>query len=159
MGMIGCYTAVDDTLLNRIVSGEQDILEIDPKQYPALDIDKSWHAIHYLLCGEAGDGRPPMGYVVPLSDDTAIECNLDYGAFGLTAQQVQEAAEYLNTLDDAAIKELYDFPAMLENDIYPLYSGDNEAEFYEYLHANLVEVKNYFAQMAEKGFGVIFYIS
>lgn len=84
MGMTGTYIAIENFLLSQIIKGEKSILEIDPTQCCPLDVDKSWRAIHYLLCKDIENGKPPMGYVVPIRDDNELDCELEFGAFYYT---------------------------------------------------------------------------
>ncbi|MCI8530712.1 MAG: DUF1877 family protein [Lachnospiraceae bacterium] len=155
MGMAGTYIAVEDLLLRQIINGDKDIFEIDPMQYQPLYVDKSWQAIQYLLCKDVDGGEPPMGYVVPIRDENKLNCEFDFGAFYITAEQVKEAADYLNSLDDNILLKL-----MKENKILnPLHGKENETGvFYEYIYFYLSELKKYFARMAEKGYAIIFYV-
>lgn len=162
MGMTGTCIAVENLLLSQMLSGEKSILEIDPAQCPSLELDKSWQAIHDLLCGEIENGKPPMGYVVPLRDDHRLDCELEFEAFYLTAQQVKEAAGFLNTLDDDALESMYDFESMREKAVYPLHGNENETDagsFYEYIYSYLIKLREYLNQTAEKGYAMILYFS
>lgn len=162
MGMIGIYIAIEDFLLSQIISGEKSILEIDPTQCQSLNVDKSWRAIHYLLCKDIENGRSPMGYVVPIRDDNELDCELEFGAFYITAQQVKEATNFLNSLNDNVLENMYDFKSMQENAVYPLHVNENEMDagfFYEYIYSYLVKLREYFNQTAEKGYAIILYFS
>ena len=132
MGMVGTYIAVENLLLSQIINGDKDILEIDPAQCQTLNVDKSWRAIQYLLCNDVDGGEPPMGYVVPIRDENELDCEFDFDAFYITAKQVKESSDYLNSLDDNTLMNMYDFELMEENKIYPLHGKENEAGiFYE----------------------------
>lgn len=162
MGMIGTYIAVENFLLSQVIKGEKSILEIDPAQCHPLDVDKSWRAIQYLLCKDVENGKPPMGYVVPIGDDHKLDCELEIEAFYLTAQQVKEAANFLNSLDDKALGNMYDFKSMQENAIYPLRGNENEMDaevLYEYIYSHLIKLKEHFNQTAKKGYAIILYFS
>ena len=50
MGMIGCYIRMDDENVKELQNGAQ--LDISGSDDNTLDIDKSWHAIHFVLSGE-----------------------------------------------------------------------------------------------------------
>nr|WP_296466470.1 YfbM family protein [uncultured Acetatifactor sp.] len=162
MGLIGIYIAIENFLLSQIINGEKSILEIDPTQCQPLDVDKSWQAIHYLLCKDIENGKPPMGYVVPIRDDNELDCELDFGAFYITAQQVKEATNFLNLLDDNVLENMYDFKSMQQNAVYPLHGKGNEMDtggFYEYIYSYLIKLREYFNQTAEKGYAIILYFS
>lgn len=158
MGMIGNYIAVDEAKLEAIIKCEEDILDIDPKDCAVLDIDKSWQAIQYLLFRDIDEGPPPMGYVVPMMTDNAIDCELDFGAFYLTSEQVEEAYDYLNGLDEETIKDMYDFQAMVADEVYPIATDDDEDEFYQYIYSYLMDIKEFYKEAADKGKAVIFYV-
>lgn len=162
MGMIGTYIAIENFLLSQIINGEKSILEIDPTQCPPLDVDKSWRAIHYLLCKDIENGKPPMGYVVPIRSDNELDCELDFEAFYITAQQVKEATNFLNSLDDKALENMYDFKSMQENAIYPLHGNENEMDagtLYNYIYSYLIKLKEYFNQTVQKEYAIILYFS
>lgn len=162
MGMTGTYIAIENFLLSQIIKGEKSILEIDPTQCCPLDVDKSWRAIHYLLCKDIENGKPPMGYVVPIRDDNELDCELEFGAFYITEQQVKEAADFLNSLDDNVLENMYDFKAMQENAVYPFLGKENEMDagfLHEYIYSYLIKLKEYFNQTAEKGYAIILYFS
>ena len=162
MGMVGNYVAVEDLLLGQIINGDKDILEIDPTQCHPLEVDKSYKAIQYLLCKDIENGKPPMGYIVPIRDENELDCELDFGAFYITAQQVKEATDFLNSLDDNVLKSMYDFKSMCENAVYPLHGNEKEEDaesFYEYIYSYLIKLREYFNQTAEKGYAIILYFS
>lgn len=103
-----------------------------------------------------------MGYVVPIRDDHELDCELDFEAFYITAQQVKDAANFLNALDDNTLGNMYDFQSMKENAVYPLYRNETEADaefLYEYLYSYLTKLREYFNQTAEKGYAIILYFN
>lgn len=103
-----------------------------------------------------------MGYVVPIRDDNELDCELDFEAFYITAQQVKEATNFLNSLDDNVLENIYDFKSMQENAVYPLHGNKNEMDtgfFYEYIYSYLIKLREYFNQTAEKGYAIILYFS
>ncbi len=158
MGMIGGYLAVDRTLIEQLAQGKQNMDDVDMEHFADLDIDKSWQAIHFILCGELSDGTPPKGYVVPMIGGQFLEFG-EYGAFYLFPEQVQEASQYLESLTEEELKNLYNFDALAKNEIYPIYDGDNGDEFFEYIAEYLQNIKTFYATMVRKEQGVIFYIA
>ncbi|WP_042163313.1 YfbM family protein [Paenibacillus gorillae] len=157
MGMIGCYFTIDNTLMQQVIEGETSLNDLNPHDYPNLDIDKSWEGIHYLLCKDISDGEPPLSYVVPLITDQ----HLDYGSFGafyLRAGQVAEAYQAIAELDEAQLRLQFDFQKMIEEEIYPFSADEDENELFEYLLQNFNEIKRFYSQTAAEGKGVIFYI-
>lgn len=159
MGMLGNYIAVDEEELKRIRSGKEDVFDINPEDYPALDIDKSWQAVHYLLCGSIDDGEPPMGYVVPIRDENFIESGMEFGAFFADVEQVREVAEYLDSLGEDELKGMFDFGAMLRDEVYPIMDEGDEDGFFEYLCGYIGKIKKFYKETAERRGAVIFYVS
>lgn len=92
-----------------------------------------------------------MCYVVPIRDENELDCGdvCDISAFYITAEQVKEASDYLNALDDKTLKNMYDFKLMKENKVYPLNGNENENEaesFYEYIYSHLAMLRIYFKE-------------
>lgn len=159
MGMLGNYIAVGEDELKRIRSGEIDIFDMNSEAHRTLDIDKSWQAVHYLLCGDIDDGEPPMGYVVPIRDENFIESGMEFGAFFADAEQVREAVEYLDSLDEDKLKSMFDFGAMLADEVYPIMDESDEDGFFEYLCGYVRKIKEFYKETAERRGAVVFYVS
>lgn len=161
MGMYGYYFSMDDTLVQQIETGEVALKSLKVDDYAGLDIDRSWEAIHYLLCGDIADGNPPLGYVVPMTSDKGIEFG-SFGAFSLRAEQVAEALEAMSELDEAQLRLRYNFHAMVEEEVYPLEQGvvtdEDEDAFFAFMLQHFNEIRRFFGQVAAEGKGIIFYI-
>ncbi|RXZ77506.1 DUF1877 family protein [Paenibacillaceae bacterium] len=161
MGMRGYYFAIDEQLVQQIAAGDIALKSLKIDDYPGLDIDRSWEAIHYLLCGDIADGEPPFGYVVPLTSDKGIDFG-SFGAFSLRAKQVAEALQAMSELDEAQLRLRYDFPTMLKEEVYPLEPGivsdEDDDAFFAYILQYFNEIRRFFSQAAAEGKGIIFYI-
>lgn len=161
MGMYGYYFAIDDKLAQQIAAGDIALKNLKLDDYPGLDIDRSWEAIHYLLCGDIADGEPPLGYVVPLTSDKGIDFG-SFGAFFLRAEQVEEGLQAMSELDEAQLRLRYDFPAMVKDEVYPLepdtVSDEDEDEFFAYMLQHFNEIRRFYSQTVAEGKGLIFYI-
>lgn len=168
MSMIGNFMSVDSEIFAAIINGEEDIFDLEDNAengaqegYSIFDVDKAWAVIQYILCKDTDEGELPMGYVIPMRLENAIDCDLDFGAFYLTAEQVKEACDYLHTLSNSTIKQMYDvhFQSMVEDEIYPIVQDEDENEFYEYIHSHLLELREFYKEAAQKNRAVIFYIT
>ena len=113
----------------------------------------------FLLCGGIDDGEPPMGYVVPIRDENFIENCMEFGAFFADAEQVREAAEYLDSLDEDELKGMFDFGAMLADEVYPIMDESDEDGFFEYLRGYVRKIKEFYKETAERRGAVVFYVS
>lgn len=162
MAIRGYYFAAEDELVEQIVAGSVPLESLDLKPYPGLDIDRSWEAIHYLLCGDISDGPAPLGYVVPLHSDQGLEFG-SYGAFALRAAQVAEALDAISGMDEAQLRQMYDYQTMAEEEVYPLdpdaVSDEDADEFFAYLLQFFTEIRQFYTRTAAAGKGVIFYLS
>ncbi|TVX94134.1 YfbM family protein [Paenibacillus agilis] len=161
MGMRGYYFTMDDNLVQQVAAGDLALKSLKIDDYPGLGIDRSWEAIHYLLCGDISDGKPPLGYVVPLTSDKGIDFG-SFGAFSLRAEQVAEAVRAMSELGEAQLRLRYDFPTMLKEEVYPLEPGfvsdEDEDEFFAYILQHFNEIQRFYSQAAAEGKGLIFYI-
>lgn len=158
MGVYGAYHTTKNAQLKQIIEEHHDFMDVNPIIYQTLDIDKAYYLIQYLLCGCIDGGEAPMGYVVPIREENELLHDYDCDMYFLTAQQVQEAAAYLNTLDNHTLRNKYDFKSMREKKIYPLWGeeSDNQSdEIYEYIEFYLEKIRDFFNQAAEKEEAVI----
>ncbi|WP_238654118.1 YfbM family protein [Paenibacillus piscarius] len=162
MAIRGYYFAAEDELVEQIVADSVKLESLDLNSYPGLDIDRSWEAIHYLLCGDISDGPAPLGYVVPLHSDQGVEFGT-YGAFTLRAEQVTEALDAISGMDEAQLRQMYDFQMMAEEEVYPLdpdmVADEDADEFFAYLLQFFTDIRQFYTQTAAAGKGAIFYLS
>jgi len=87
-----------------------------------LDIDKSWHGLHFLLTGEAARYEtqvpPPLGNVV--LGGTPSEWDATYGVVRyLTPQEVKDVAGALEQISETELRRRYTPQAFQTADIYP----------------------------------------
>jgi hypothetical protein len=120
---------------------------------PELDLDKSWHGIHYLLTGTAWEIGPGAGEAIlggePIGADNG------YGpARLLSAESVRAISAALNALDVETLRARFDPGAMAAADIYPnLWSQPDE--FDSYLASNFTELQRFYRAAAESGDAVL----
>ena len=161
MGMTGNYVLLPEETIQQIAEKKLDFFDITPptEDNMSLDIDKSWQAIHFLLCGDLDDGEPPLGYVVPLIDAQFFDSDFDFGSFYLFHSQIKKAFAKIKEIDKESFRRLYDFPLLLEESIYPLTPEESEEEFFQYLYQNFESIKGLLHRALETNSGLIFYIS
>lgn len=103
MSMIGNYLRVSEDDLSRLLAHPETVMDViyreDGPEDATLDIDKSWHVIHFLLNGETWEGQWPWFGAVLGGTEISDE-DVGYGpARYLTPSQVQEVAGALQTID------------------------------------------------------------
>lgn len=162
--MIGNYFRLPEDELNQALANPASITEV---LYPSakadlagghhLDIDKSWHLIHFLLTGELWGGKPPLCNVV-LGGKPIGDVDVGYGpARYLTPAQVDEVHVALSSMTPDDLWARGDRKAMQNPEIYPGWTGNEEDR--EYVTTNFAMVKSFFEDAAEDHDAVILYIN
>lgn len=119
----------------------------------AVDLDKAWHGVHYLLTGSTGEDGTVLGMAVmggdPLGDD------LGYGPVRLLGpEQVRRVAAALAALDHEQVKLRFNRFALRALKIYP--DIWNEPDVLEdYLLPNLDDLIAFYTEAAAAGEAVL----
>ena len=166
MSMIGNYVMTDSETIEQILSGElsaEDILydEDDNEPEDFIDIDKSWHAIHFTLTGEIdeGDEDNPLSKVV-MNGQLLGDEDVGYGPpMYLTVSEVKETNEALQAVSNDDFAAKFDLAAMQENEIYPIIDDENPDEFLEYCLSYFGMVKEFFEKAAAGEKCIIFFLN
>jgi hypothetical protein len=125
MGMVATIRRLGDSDLARL-RGEPELVadylaEEDPDgfgPFADLDLDKSWHAIHFLLTGTAWEGQPPLNFLA--TGGTEVGDDLGYGpARCLASAEVRELAKALEALPSETLLKRFNPAAMTAAEIYP----------------------------------------
>ncbi|MFO0857366.1 MAG: YfbM family protein [Phycisphaerales bacterium] len=167
MGMIASLTAVDATTLTRIRSNPDLLFELldpvaiedeqpDAPDVFSIDLDKAWHAIHYILTDSVWEGSFPKAFLLkggtmfggdpddPLSDQPSR---------AFSAEQTRAIADMLKSVPLAVFASKYD-PRLLDAaKIYPegiwLRDGDDAREYVTSYYDTLTTFVN---SAASKGY-------
>lgn len=165
MSMIGNYRRITEKELAWLQANPSEIADfLDPDAAPPadrqLDIDKAWQAIHFLLCGAAWEGTPPLGNAVtggrPIAD-----VDVGYGpARYLTAEEVVETFEALDDISAPELLQRFDPEAMNEAGVYPSGWGqyNTTAEDQEYIAGNYAALVEFFREAAVHGDAMLIYL-
>ena len=123
-----------------------------------LQIDKSWHGLHFLLTGRSDGGDPPVslailgGKVVP--DRRGL---MGFGpAHKLTPGEVREVSGVLVTLNAVDLLSRYDADEMRRNEVYAM--GVLPDEDRGYLGVYYEKVRSFYAEAATKQNGMLIYL-
>ena len=95
-----------------------------------LDLEKSWHGLHFLFTGKADGGLQPMAFMMNGGEDVGEDAWGDPVARLFSPEQVRTIDAFLGALAKDALVKRYDPERMNELDIYP---GGWEPEGGEYL--------------------------
>lgn len=163
MGMIGYYFRADENMMKKIREESVGAVVFNENHGKYLiDIDKTWHAIHYILTGtpyEMEDDEDVSHLIlggVPVSDE-----DMGYGPARLfTKEQVVLLNNALKEWDETLFRQNFDMEGMFEEEIYPLIEGqDNEEEFFSYIWPYFVCIKEFFQKAAEEEQYVLTFIA
>lgn len=115
------------------------------QEWNRISLEKAWHGVHYLLCGEVE--LPSHATLVQQVVAGGIELGEDFSGYGparyFTADQVAEMARELARAElEAEVRRRYDPAAMLRLEIYP--GGWTPSEL-DWLLDEFVKLREFFA--------------
>lgn len=128
--------------MEQLEAGSEDVV---------LDIDKSWHGIHFLLTHEVYGGDGPVS--LPILGGTAIGNDLGYGtARYLEPQDVASAADALAGVSVDQLRERFKPAELEEAYVYPTGIWEDEGdEAFEYLAHWYERLQHFYAAAAQRG--------
>lgn len=156
MSMTGYYIALNDIQMHKFKRGQLNLRDIDSPL--KLNIEKSWQALHYMLCGVLEDGDEPFGLVVPIRAANKVETFQNANTFLLSASQLRLAYEAIEDFDKGLLLNLYNYEKIVEFVPYPVIKGSGAKDFFEYLYDMFEEIRDYFEEVSDRGFGVLFVV-
>jgi hypothetical protein len=158
--MIGNFLAVTQEELDQLYSSPNKLPAFlyEEKQNEILDVDKSWHAIHYTLTGTAYGGDTPLANVVfgitPIGEE-----DVGYGpALGTDSDAVKAIANALNEITETQFKEKFDAYALATTEIYPQIWDEGD-EALDYVATYFNELREFYREAAEKDLAIITFIN
>jgi hypothetical protein len=156
MSMIGNVAAAADSDIAALRANPSTVMKFVFAAERKMDVDKAWHAIHYLLNGDAWDGEHPLDFWTIGGTVLSV---LGYGpARGFTSAQVKEIAAALAPVDTAKLFERWNAKKMRKADIYGIDPDEREAEE-EYVGDNFERLKRFISTLAREGQGMIVYVN
>lgn len=127
----------------------------------SIDIDKTWHALHFLLTGSDWEGDFPRGFLVSCGEAVG-DVDVGYGpARSFAPTQVNEIATYLSELDRTELRHRLDPEKMQNLKIYPSVWKDckNIDEEWSYLQWGLDEVTKFAVESSKENSALLIYIN
>ncbi|MEW4569427.1 YfbM family protein [Tautonia sp. JC769] len=157
MGMYCGLTAVDqDDMLRLLVEPESVGAILDDDSRPSVDLEKSWHGLHYLLNGSGIGGDPPLDFLLvggePIGED-------DGGVCLFRPDDVRRLAEALDPIDDAQLWGRFDPGAMAEEGIYPNIWDEPAADLREEYTGYFRDLKAFLRRASDDGRAVVITIA
>lgn len=124
-----------------------------------LDIQRAWHAIHFLLTGDADIDAAmsaPPGKAVMGGTETDWEASVGTARY-MMPDEVVEVAAALEEITDAELRESYQPEAFQREEIYP--GGDWEAADLEPLLDTFHKLQEFYRAAAKAGNAMILALS
>jgi hypothetical protein len=134
----------------------------DPPGDDVLDLEKSWHGLHFLFTGSAQDTLLPNGFLISGGLDLESDDD-DSAARLLDADQVREIHTFLQSLSRDELTRRYDAQRMTELEIYPdaiwMRETDGDYSALDHLLDAFDELRAFIAAARERGEAVVVGVS
>jgi hypothetical protein len=165
MSMIGNYRRVTPQELAALRADPGSVMNfLYPKDHSRppsgrhLDVDKTWHAIHFLLNGDSWDGERPLVNVV-LGGTQLGPDDVGYGpARYLEPDEVKQVANALNDVPAFELIERFDAGSLNDAEIYPHPWSDGPDDR-EYISSRYLELTEFFRKAADAGDAMLLYLN
>jgi hypothetical protein len=112
----------------------------------ALSLEKSWHALHFVLTGSAAEGEPPLSFLVaggePLGDG---EERL------ISAADVKEIAAEIEKITEQEFAARFDLAALDAADVYPRIWDEPLEDLLDEYFDHFQELKSLVKRAADSG--------
>ncbi len=125
MSMVGHLRFVRDEDIDRMLRDPQTILDLLDEEGTqaapgwAIEIDKAWGGIHYLLTGTALEGSGPTAFLVTGGRDIG-DVDVGYGpARAFSSVETKAIADALAVLEPDFLRGRFDAQKMTELEVYP----------------------------------------
>lgn len=155
MGMICSIFALDEKELSRINNDSDALMEFFEKADDQIDLDKAWHAIHFLLTGSAWQGDFPLNFI--LSGGRVLQTSDEESERYFSPAEVSSINQALSHVTNEDLLNRYDAKKMTEADLYPsIWARPNEQEANRsYIAENFTSLKEFLIAQASRGKGMI----
>jgi hypothetical protein len=130
-------------------------------QTDSLDLDKAWHALHFLFTGSNWEGPFPEGFLVSAGEPVG-DVDVGYGpARSFTPEEVEKIALFLTNIDEAKLRGRLDPIKMAELDIYPsVWSSETKLDDeWAYMNDALQRMRMFVREAASKRMALLVYIN
>jgi len=166
MGMIGNYFRTDGETVNKVKCGELSLVELCYEAEDSMDsdsflyIDKSWHAIHFVLSGEVWDATDdPLSKVV-LNGNIVNDEDMGYGpAMLLMSDELHDINKALEGFTKEWFLEQFSITDMIANEIYPVMNDENGDDFFEYIYHYFTEIVDFLKKAEQSNQCVLFFVN
>lgn len=163
MSMIGNFVALQPEQLARF-RADPDALDafIYPEDDGAIphhvDVDKAWHAIHFVLNGDVWGGDGPLGLAVMGGEEIGEDVGYGPARF-LTPTEVHQVAQALLDFSPEQFGSRFDAQALHAAEIYPQIWLDDHDEAREYVVSHYSLLVDFYRSAAGRGDGALLFLN
>lgn len=155
MGLLTCIHAATSDDLLRFTGDPDALMDFFETAEDTVDLDKAWHAIHFLLTGSPSETIFPLGFILGGGFQLGGDDYDDVRYF--TPEQVAIISSSLAEHPVEALLARYDGRAMGAADIYPSIWArpDEDSWATGYIRENYCGMASYISGLASRGCGMI----
>lgn len=162
MSMTGRYVQLTPAQLEAVIADRAQASEFafpeNEAGTPTLDIDKSWHIIHFLLNGRPWDGDVPLANAV-LGGTELPDTDAGYGPFRyLDSHQVRELSAALREVPFEVLWSRLDSEQTAAAEIYPG-RWNNDSVERQYVSHHYEALCSFIAGAGESSNAVLLHLS
>jgi hypothetical protein len=118
-----------------------------------LSLEKSWHSLHYLLTGSAGETNLTLGKTILGGKELGPDIGYGPARF-LEPPEVKEVATALKEVSEVELEKRFDLPAMLAANVYAC-RDESELKLAQHYFAQVVR---YYSEAAHRGRAMLLYL-
>jgi len=142
-------------------TSSQSDLMLTNDEVADTELDKAWHAIHYMLTKSAWEGEAPLNFLLKGGVEVG-DIEVGYGpARVLTSDEVHHINAALKPIDGGFLKSRFDPVEMTNLEIYPeIWQRDpEEDDTFGYCEEYFGVLKAFVEQAADRNLGLVIYLS
>jgi hypothetical protein len=157
-GILGFLLRLTPVKITEVDPDAPETVNYVPDPNKEVDLEKSWHGLHFLFTGTSDEGPEPACFLMKGGEDVDDEGL----ARALNPGQVKRFATYLSSLTPDQLRGRFDAKRMMELEIYPEIwdrpvSGDENV--LEWLIAYSTELQSFVQRVADDGDAVIVHLA
>jgi hypothetical protein len=158
MGLTCTFVATPDASLDVSLASPESLRALANEAFPlAVDIDRSWHAIHFLLTGSADATEGTLATVI-FGAEVVGDPEDSEGLRLLRGPQVVEVADSLRPLTRAVVAARWNAAALDAAEIYPIEWQPEGDDAREYVLDHYVALRDFYLAAASRGDAVLTWI-
>lgn len=161
MGMVCVLREANEAQINELLASPENIREFLEEEIDEIDLDKSWHGLHFLFTGNAWEGEEPLCYLLKGGEEIGEE-EVGYDVpRALRPAQVAAWSEALASITADELRRRFDPAAMTKAEIYPaIWDRPQEVDdTLGYLLDNYEFLRSFLTQAKAANKGAIIYLS